>query len=126
MQYIEFSEIGTTFAVIAAAFAFVVLVWNGIKAIHDWRLMVGKPTADKLEDHEERIKVLETCCADVHGKLNADWQWQQDAMEFNELMLLSVKQLLKHGVDNNDIDGMSKMENEIDKYLLKQKKGRAQ
>ena len=120
MQYIEFSEIGTTFAVIAAALAFVVLAWNAIKAIREWRQALGKQTADAIADHEGRIKALEACCKEVHGKLDSDWQFQQDEKEFNVLMLEAIGQLLKHATDGDDVDGLRDMDRRINKYLLEQ------
>lgn len=126
VSYLTFDEVGITIAVIAVALAFVVLTWNAVKAIHDWRQLAKKPTEDRLkedeeriDDHEERITKLEGCCEEVKGKLQSDWEWQQAAAEKDELMLKSIKQLLKHSVDGNDTQGLIKMENEIDDYLIK-------
>lgn len=119
LHYLTFDEVGITIAVIAVALAFIVLVWNAVKAIHDWRQLAKKPTADRIEDHERRITNLEECCDEVHGKLQSDWQFQQDEVEMNQLMLKSIKQLLKHSIDGDDTDGLKAMEDEIDGYLLK-------
>ena len=119
VSYLTFDEVGITIAVIAVALAFIVLTWNAVKAIHDWRAMAKKPTVDRIEDHEQRIKTLEGCCNEVKGKLQSDWEWQQAAAEKDELMLKSIKQLLKHSVDGNDTQGLVKMEAEIDDYLIK-------
>lgn len=118
LHYLAFDEIGITVAVIAVALAFVVLVWNAVKAIHDWRQMANKPTADIMADHERRISHLEECCNEVKGKLESDYQWQQDASEMNRLMLRSVKHLIQHAVDGNDTKKLEAMEQEIDDYLL--------
>lgn len=118
LHYIAFDEVGITVAVIAAAFAFVVLTWNAVKAIIDWRNLAKKPTADRIEDHERRISHLEGCCSEVQGKLANDFQFQQDETEMNRLMLKSIKQLLKHSLDGNDTQGLKHMEDEIDTYLL--------
>lgn len=118
LHYLAFDEIGITVAVIAVALAFIVLVWNAVKAIHDWRSMARKPTDERIEDHERRIKSLEECCAEVRGKLQSDWEFQQDEVEMNRLMLKSIKQLIKHSLDGNDVDGLKNMEAEIDGYLL--------
>lgn len=119
LSYIAFDEIGITVAVIASAMAFILLVWNVVKAIHDWRMMARKPTSDRIEDHERRIKNLEECCDEVRGKLQADRKWQQAAAEKDELMLRSIKQLLKHSVGSNDTTELEEMESEIDDYLIK-------
>lgn len=118
LHYIQFSEIGVTFAVIVAAMTFVVLTWNAVKAILDWRAMAKKPTTDTIANHEQRITALESCCEEVRGKLKADWDFQQDEMEMNQLMLKSIKRLLQHAVDGNDTKKLVEMEQEIDDYLL--------
>ena len=119
LHYLAFDEIGITFAVIGVALAFIVLVWNAVKAIRDWRNLAKKPTDDSLADHERRIEALEECCSEVKGKLQSDWQFQQDEVEMNQLMLKSIKQLLKHSIDGDDTDGLKAMEDEIDDYLVK-------
>ena len=125
IEYIEFSQVGITLAVIAIACGFVKLVWDAVKAIHDWRTSLSKPTDDRIaeangriDDHEERIAYLEGCCEEVHGKLTADWQFQQDEIEMNRLLLRSIKQLLKHSIDGNDTEGLAEMEGAIDAYLI--------
>lgn len=118
LHYVEFNEIGVTFAVIVAAMTFVVLTWNAVRAILDWRTLAKKPTSDRIEDHERRIENLESCCDEAKGKLKADWDFQQDEMEMNQLMLKSIKRLLQHAVDGNDTQKLKEMEQEIDDYLL--------
>lgn len=127
----EYSDIQTTVIVIFGAIAAFVLLAQAIKA---WREMF-KPSADtkekvaehgrrlheddeRIEDHERRITHLEGCCAEVQGKLQNDWQFQQDETEMNRLMLKSIKQLIKHSLDGNDTRGLKHMEDEIDTYLL--------
>ena len=119
MSYIAYDQLGITAAVMCAALAFVVLVWNAVKAIHDWRALAKKPTTDKIEDHEKRIVRLEECCEEVRGKLENDWEFQQTEVEMNRLMLKSIKQLLKHAIDGNDTAGLESVESEIDDYLMK-------
>lgn len=118
VHYLTFDEVGITVAVVGIALAFVVLVWNAVKAIHDWRHLANKPTESKLDDHEARISRLEDCCEEVQRKLTNDWEFQQGTVEVNRLVLKSIKQLLKHGIDGNDVDGLKTMEQEIDTYLL--------
>lgn len=119
LHYLAFDEIGITVAVIAVAMTFIVLTWNAVKAIHDWRSLAKKPAADKIADHETRIKRLEECCDEVHGKLASDYKWQQSTDEINKLMLRSIKHLIQHAVDGNDTAKLEQMEQEIDDYLLK-------
>lgn len=118
VHYIAFNEIGITVAVIGAAMAFVVLAWNAVRAIVDWRALAKRPTDQRMEDHEKRITALEECCAEVKGKLQSDWKFQQDEVEMNRLMLKSIKQLLKHSIDGDDVEGLKGMESEIDNYLV--------
>lgn len=118
LHYLAFDEIGITIAVIGSALAFVVLAWNAVKAIIDWRQLAKKPTDERIEDHERRISHLEECCDEVKGKLASDFEFQQDEMEMNRLVLKSIKQLLKHSIDGDDTDGLKAMEDEIDGYLL--------
>ncbi len=118
MTYIPYESLGITAAVMAAALAFLVLVWNAVKAIHDWRMLARRPTSDTLADHEQRIQKLEECCAEVRGKLDSDWKWQQDAADMNKLMLRSIKGLMQHALDGNDTDKLRQMEQEIDDFLL--------
>ena len=118
VSYLTFDEVGITIAVIAVALAFIVLVWNAVKAIHDWRALAKKPTVDKIADHERRIVDLEKCCQEVHEKLDNDTQFRRDNIEMNRLMLRAIKQLLRHEIDGNDRDGLSEVQDEIDKYLV--------
>ena len=117
LHYLTFDELGITVAVIATALAFVVLVWNAVKAIHDWRQLAKKPSEDRLADHEQRITHLEECCSEVRGKLENDWQFQEEEKEFNIIMLEAVGQLMKHALDGNDTDGLKAADEKIDKYL---------
>ena len=94
MTYIPYESLGVTAAVIAAALAFMVLTWNAVKAIHDWRALAKKPTDERIEDHERRISSLEECCEEVHGKLDNDFEFQRSEIEMNRLVLSSLKTLL--------------------------------
>lgn len=118
LHYLAFDEIGITVAVIATALAFVVLAWNAVKAIHDWRTLARRPTSDTLADHEQRIKSLENCCEEVRGKLQSDWQWQRSADEINTLMLRSIKGLLEHAIDDNNVAKLKGLDEEVENWLF--------
>ena len=118
VHYLTFDDVGITVAVVGIALAFVVLVWNAVKAIHDWRQLARRPTTDRIDDHEKRIARLEECCEEVHGKLDNDWEFRQDETEINKLMLRSIKQLLQHEIDGNDKASLVQMEAEIDNWLF--------
>lgn len=119
MQTFEFSEIGITVAVIAGVMTFIVLTFNAVNAIHQWREMARKPQTDKIEDHERRIAHLEGCCTEVQSKLASDLYAFQRAEEMNRLMLKSIKQLIAHSLDGNNTSGLKQVEQEVDDYLLK-------
>ena len=118
VHYLTFDEVGITISAIGIAPAFIVLTWNAIKAIHDWRQLARRPTADRIEDHERRIVHLEECCEEARSKLESDWMFQQDEAEINKLMLKSIKHLIQHEVDGNDRAALQQMEAEIDDWLL--------
>lgn len=118
VHYLTFDEVGITIAVIAVAMTFIVLTWNAVRAIHDWRQLAKKPTDDVIADHEQRISHLEECCSEVRGKLQSDWEWQRDTADMNKLMLRSIKHLMQHAIDGNDVQRLKDMEQEIDDYLL--------
>ena len=120
MGYIPYESIGITVAVIAVALAFIVLTWNAVKAIREWRQALGKQTAEAIADLKKRVSSLEECCEEVHGKLQCDWQFQQDEKEFNVLVLEAIGQLLKHATDGDDVDGLRDVDRRINKYLLEQ------
>ena len=117
IHYLTFDEVGITIAVIGIALAFIVLVWNAIKAIREWITFARRPTAEVLDDHEHRIHNLEECCDEVRGKLQNDWAFQEEEKEFNVIMLEAVGQLMKHALDGNDRDGLKLADEKIDKYL---------
>ena len=79
--------------------------------------MARKPDEDRLDDHEQRIRTLEECCSEVRGKLQNDWQFQEEEKEFNVIMLEAVGQLMKHALDGNDKDGLKAADEKIEKYL---------
>ena len=122
VHYLTFDEVGITVAVIGIALAFFILVWNAVKAIHDWRTLARRPTAETLSDHGQRIHVLETHMREVDEKLDGDWQFRQQEAEFNRLMLKSIKHLLQHEIDGNDKESLVKMEAEIDGFLIEHAK----
>ena len=119
VHYLTFDEVGITIAVIGIALAFLVLVWNAVKAIHDWRQLARRPTVDTLADHGARIHKLEERAEEVDRKLDGDWKFRQSAMEMDRLTLSAIRCLLRHGIDGNDVGKLKKMDEEIDNYLVK-------
>lgn len=119
VSYIPYDHIGITLAVIAIALTFIVLVWNAIKAIHDWRQMARRPTTDTLADHGVRLHKIEERLDGIDKKLDGDWEFRQQTTEMTALLLRSIKHLMQHAVDGDDVESLKSMEREIDDFLLK-------
>ena len=119
VSYISFDEVGITVAVIGIALAFLVLTWNAVKAIHDWRQLARKPTADTLADHGVRLHKIEERLDGIDRKLDGDWEFRQQSAEMTALLLRSIKHLMQHAIDGNDTESLKGMEAEIDDFLLK-------
>ena len=122
IDYIPYDHIGITLAVIGIAMAFVVLTWNAIRAIHDWRAMSQKPTAETLSDHGQRIHKLEEHMEDIDRKLDGDWAFRQREVEMNKLMLRAIRGLLAHSIDGNDVSALKELDKEIGNYLVDHQK----
>ena len=84
--------------------AFSVAIFGGLGYI----IKPVKKRIDQLDDHEKRLLKSEKDREEIH--------------ELMRINLVSIKELLKHGIDDgNNIDGMKKAEKEIDDYLIKKK-----
>ena len=117
----EYEQIQAFFVVLLGMCALIAAVSGACAAATKfWRYAhkQSEENAMKLSEHEKRIENLESCCEEVHGKLNSDFQFQQDEIEMNRLVLKSLKTLIQHAVDGNDTVKLEKREQEIDKYLL--------
>lgn len=64
----------------------------------------------RFESHEARIMVLE----DSVKKSEED---REDIHSLSYTLLIAVRALLKHGIDNNNTDAMRSASKEIDNYL---------
>lgn len=117
----EYGQLQAFFVVLLGMCALIAAISGACAAATKfWRYAhkQSEENAIKLSEHEKRIANLESCCEDVHGKLNSDYQFQQDEIEMNRLMLRSIKHLIQHSVDGNDTKKLISMEQEIDDYLL--------
>ena len=84
--------------------AFIVAIFGGFGYI----VKPVKKRIDQIDDHEKRLKESEKDREEIH--------------ELMRINLVSIKELLKHGIeDGNNKDGMKKAEKEIDDYLIKKK-----
>lgn len=117
----EYEQLQAFFVVLLGICALIAAVSGACAAATKfWRYAhkQSEENAIKLAEHEKRISNLESCCEDVHNKLNSDYQFQQDEIEMNRLMLRSIKHLIQHSVDGNNVTKLASMEQEIDDYLL--------
>lgn len=84
--------------------AFLVAIFGGL----GYFIKPIKKRLDQIDDHEERIKEAEEDREDMH--------------ELMRINLVSIKALLKHGIDDgNNKDGMKEASKEIDRYLIEKK-----
>lgn len=90
--------------VIAGICAAIVLAGNVVRTL--------RGAAAPAKDYISRLEALER-------KVDGDWAFRQEQEEFNKLMLKSMRQLIKHELDDNDKEGLVKLENEIDEFLVK-------
>lgn len=89
--------------VIAGICAAIVLIGNVVRTI--------KGAAKPAKEFAQRVD-------DLERKVSGDWEFRQEQEEFNKLMLKSMKQLMKHEIDGNDVKGLQAMEAEIDAFLI--------
>lgn len=117
----EYEQVQAFFVVLLGICALIAAVSGACAAATKfWRYAhkQSDENAEKLADHEHRISDLEGCCSEVRGKLQNDYQFQQDEIEMNRLVLKSLKTLIQHVVDGNDLGKLEQREQEIDEYLL--------
>lgn len=95
---------GVTLGEIVTAFAVLMAITKGI----DWAINPLRKNRDdmaalkkKVDDHDKEMR-------DIH--------------EFMFVSLSSIKALLKHGIDGNDVDSMKSAYKDIDNYLTKKVK----
>lgn len=91
----------------------IVLIGNAAKVIIEWY----KEHKGPMSELETRVGFLEDRANRIDEKLQEDWKFRQDTLAFNKMLITSIKQLLQHEVDGNNISGLREMEREIDSYL---------
>ncbi len=64
---------------------------------------------DKINDRLDR----------VDEKLNEDYETLKHEQELDRLLLKSVRQLVEHSIDGNNIQAMIDVKTEIDNFLYK-------
>lgn len=110
----------TSFAVVlVGVLGCIVLIGNAVQTLRRWY----QRHRDPVDGLDQRISDLEAHAVKVDGKLEGDWEFRQDEAQINMLMLRSIKLLLQHEIDGNNIAGLKKMEDEIDVFLLEKSQG---
>lgn len=89
--------------VLAAILGFVVLLWNAIKAVREWR----KPSTD-----------IQAWRRDVDTKLNQDHQRLADLESGNRVVCRGILALLSHEINGNSNDKLKASQQEITDYLI--------
>lgn len=113
-----FDEISTFFMVLMGIFGSIVLITNVINAITNLKHKHDEP----VENIDQRVDDLEDRMDKVEEKLDGDWDFRQEEVEFNRVVLHSMKQILK--TLNHMADGdqnkkqLETVDGEIDKYLI--------
>ena len=95
---------GVTLSEIVTAFAVLMAITKGL----DWLLNPLRKNREDMASLKKRV--------DDHDKE------MKDIHEFMFVSLSSIKALLKHGIDGNDVDSMKSAYKDIDNYLTKKVK----
>ena len=110
MDFFEYMDLATFTIILIAILSVIALVNNAIKAIKE----MTKPITDLRRD----IDKLNNRLDEVDEKLEEDYRTLEHEQELDRLLLKSVRQLLEHSIDGNNVQAMVDMNNEIDKFLI--------
>lgn len=103
MEKLTLEQIRDFVIVLAAILGFIVLVWNAIKAVREWR----KPADD-----------LQSWRRDVDTKLNQDHQRLTELENGNRVVCRGILALLSHEINGNSTDKLKASQQEITDYLI--------
>lgn len=103
MDKLTLTQVKDFIVVLAALLGFIVLVWNVIKAIREWR----KPSDD-----------LQSWRRDVDAKLNSDNNRLTDVETGISVILRSNLAMLSHEINGNSSDKLLQSQKEITDYLI--------
>ena len=114
----SFDDVTTFFLVLLAVLAVIVLIGNATTAIGKIKGKHDEP----LEKVEHRVDDLEGRMVRVEEKLDNDWEFRQEEIDFNKLILQSMKQIVKHltkaSDDENERKQLESVETDIDRFLI--------
>ncbi len=129
MQTVQFDDVTTFILMLIGLMTFIVLTFNVSQAIRTWRNQ-GKQPLQKLEEEihelqpqivpnlEDRLASIDRRLSRAEEKLDGDWEFRASTIEFNKLMLRTMKELIKHEVSGNDVSELRALEKEIDNFLV--------
>lgn len=103
MDKLTLTQVKDFVVVLAALLGFIVLVWNVIKAIREWR----KPSDD-----------MQAWRRDVDAKLNSDNNRLTDVETGINVILRSNLAMLSHEINGNSSDKLLQSQKEITDYLI--------
>ena len=103
-------------AAVAAAVAVVA------KLIQKWR-MPNKKQNERIEEHEKRLKEIETRLDEGNRQFKADNQrtseLEEDLRATTRMIIEALQALMAHALDGNNTDELSVVKKQIDNFLIK-------
>lgn len=110
MHFFEYMDVATFVVILCSILAVIVLINNAVKALRE----MAKPVTDLRDE----INKINERLDEVDKKLIRDYGVMEHQHELDRLLLRSVRQLVIHEIDNNDIESMHALQTEIDDYLI--------
>lgn len=103
MEKLTLEQVRDFVIVLAALLAFIVLIWNAVKAFREWR----KPADD-----------LQSWRRDVDQKLNRDNDRLNDLEKSDRVILRGINAMLSHEINGNSKEKLLESQKEITNYLI--------
>ena len=103
MGELKLEQIRDFVIVLMALLAFIVLIWNAVKAIREWR----KPADD-----------LQAWRRDVDQKLNKDNDRLNDLEKSDRVILRGINAMLSHEINGNSTEKLVESQREITNFLI--------
>ena len=107
MGELKLEQIRDFVIVLMALLAFIILIWNAVKAFREWR----KPSTDAQSD-------LQSWRRDVDQKLNRDNDRLNDLEKSDRVILRGINAMLSHEINGNSKEKLLESQKEITNYLI--------
>lgn len=129
MDTFTFEQVVTFVLILIALLGLVVLLSNVVNSVEKLKGKHDEPV-DKLVKRVDGIQTdvngLQDRMETVEKKLDGDWEFRQDELEFNRVVLHSMRQILKAldklSDEAVDKDTLEEVDEEIDTYLINHQK----